>query len=95
MVKKYYKKEEISFRDIWFRIPGLIICFFSGVGEFYLRLKGTNSDAEVLGQNLPAFLILSGIGLLIFAAPYLELAWNIYYSKSKTKQGEEVIGSKE
>ncbi len=85
MAKQYYKKDELSFRDIWFRIPGLVICLLSGVGEFYLRIIGTNSDAKVLGQDLPAFIFISAVGLAMFSAPYLELAWNKYKSYKNQK----------
>lgn len=88
MSKKYIKKENVSFRDFWFRIPGLIISIIAAIGDFTLRLKGSsNSDVSIDGKSIPAFLALSLIGLLMFSAPYLELGWNLWMKSKAKKNG--------
>lgn len=72
-----------------FRIPGLIIFVVCALAEIGLRLAGKPSEISFMENvNLPTFMVFSGVGLLMFIAPYILMAWDIYanWKNSKSPQ---------
>lgn len=80
------KKTNLSYNDISFRIPGLILICGGFFAEFELASNGIPPVTFTIGDKvIPAFFSLGIIGLIITMAPYIELAINRYREWKNSK----------
>lgn len=75
------KKTQLSFNDLSFRIPGLIVSLLGIVLEFLTLRNGGNSNVQITESiQFPGHLALSLLGLLMFMSPYVIMAYDIHKS---------------
>jgi len=72
------EKTELSFNDLSFRIPGLILLIVGMVVEYFTPPRSICSIHITDWFELPGFLTISFLGLGMFISPYLLMAYNIY-----------------